>query len=132
MQKPVLIFVCAVLLAGCAIPIRSVDRDVPEEVLVTYKLNIASEPPGADIYINDTLVGVTPSKDTPFPAKLNYWRTIGGDVYKQKEHYLLKLSKEGYKNVVEAIEFEAFNVTMWNSEIRLKKKDYHFVLEKKE
>jgi len=70
-----------------------------KEAAINQVFTIESSPPDADVYINDKLVGRTPCK---VPVVLN----IDTATYWPKEQYLIRVSKEGYRDEVKPIEFK--------------------------
>lgn len=66
-------------------------------------INVNSSPAGADIYINDNLVGRTPANSLPLMVKYdeyNYGLKVQQVV---KEQYILRVSKRGYRDAVMTI-----------------------------
>jgi hypothetical protein len=66
-------------------------------------LDVNSSPVGADIYINNNLVGRTPAKGLPLMVKYdeyNYGLKVQQVI---KEQYILRVSKRGYKDEVMTI-----------------------------
>jgi hypothetical protein len=103
-MRNIALLLCMVLLSGCATLPFLQDRE--QEEFHTSYLTVTSTPPDAEIYINDRLVGRTPSNNVPLYAKYSVtvtplWKTHAT----VKEGYILRVSKSGYKEAVEEIRF---------------------------
>lgn len=70
-----------------------------KEWTVNQVISVDSTPQGADVYMNDKLIGKTPCK---VPVIFN----IDTASYWPKEQYIIRVSKEGYKDAAEAVEFK--------------------------
>lgn len=84
------------ILAGCALlpPLIGI-----KEVSVMQTLYVDSYPSGADIFLNDRLVGRAPC-EVPLVIKLDtasYW---------PKEQQVLRASKEGFTDAAQSVEFK--------------------------
>ncbi len=111
MRKILLIFLLGSVigLTGCATLGTSLNM-VPKEKddIVPLKIGVTSTPPGASIYINDKLVGYSPAEVT-FYVKYKCNLVTAVCIWyacNPTEQYILKVSKEGYKDTVEVIQFD--------------------------
>lgn len=110
MRKITLIFLGISLmgLVGCAAvgaTFKLVDLEKNDTRLC--EIMVTSTPPGAGVYVNDRLVGYTPNT-LRFPV--NYRCRLANAAVADyecwpSEVYALKVSKEGYKDAMETIEF---------------------------
>lgn len=96
-------------LTGCATLGTSLNM-VPKEKddIVPIKIGVASTPQGASIYVNDKLVGYTPA-EVSFYVKYKCNLVTAVCIWyacNPAEQYILKVSKEGYKDAVEVIQFD--------------------------
>lgn len=119
-----LIFSCLILLCGCTTS-ELFKSGGPEERSDIGYISVTSTPSDAEVYINDRLVGRTPSDDVPFSYKYKVWRQPLGLDFGNPDPYgikryghisdnTLRVSKKGYKDVFETINPE--------------KRKYHFDL----
>jgi hypothetical protein len=115
-------------LSGCySLPI--IDQPRVTESSTTCYIAVTSAPSDAEIYINNMLVGRTPSERLPITVRYTVdkdWISRWADV---KEQYVLRVSKEGYKDEAEPLAFKSSENGLY---VLLIKSDFHFVLEKKE
>ena len=128
------LFGCSIGLQGCATSVSDIfngGAGNEERSGISY-ITITSTPSDAEIYINDRLVGRTPSSNVPLSYKYEVWRQpygLGHTNPYVKEGYIIRVSKKGYKDAFETIEFD-YQATPFAASCFLKKKDYHFELEK--
>jgi hypothetical protein len=126
MRNIIFLLLCLILLGGCAglTPLDGVEK----EEFHTFYLTVTSTPSDANIYINDMLVGRTPSRSVPLHVKYGYeiyplWKSASTP----KENYILRVSKKGYKDAFENIRFTWRKG--WSCSVPAKE-EYHFDLEK--
>ncbi|MDD5565786.1 MAG: PEGA domain-containing protein [Candidatus Omnitrophica bacterium] len=127
-----LFFSLAACLAGCA-SIPYVDPPRTEEASLTFRIKVSSEPKDAEVYINNILYGRTPV-EFPLAVICNRRKDWFEDRREVKGQYILRVSKKGYKNAAEPIEFHYFWCGTNNNEYLpdLKKREYDFKLEKEQ
>ena len=116
-----------IIISGCGtLPMTSWEDHETRE----FTIDVRSEPEDAEIYFDNTLVGRTPASSLliGIPSTTIYY--LGGvdDHIAQGTHYL-RVSKKGYKDAVEAIEFEREDMVGVTHGYSIKKGKYHFVLE---
>lgn len=95
------------------------------------RITVTSEPPDAAIYLNDEFVGRTPLANLSFSYQFMAWKQPYGMGYtnpKMAGSFVIKVSKEGYKDVIKTIQFNCPSTTCTASCFP-NKTDYHFVLE---
>lgn len=114
-----------IMLNGCySIPIIDQPRVTPSSS--TEYISVESTPSDAEIYINNMLVGRTPSKGLPITVHYTIdkdWISRWADV---REQYVLRVSKEGYKDEAEPLAFKSSENGLG---VFLIKSEFHFVLE---
>lgn len=128
-MKNISLLLCLILLSGCA------TFDIAghqEHETWTFNIKVTSEPSGADIYLNNMLIGRTPAELLPIGIPTTCTLSLGPVRYEPQGQYYLRVSREGYKDAVEPIEFEVVAQPWVSYRYQLKKAEYHFVLEKKE
>ena len=97
------------------------------------QITVTSEPSDADVYINDKFVGKTPANGVAFSYQYKTWRQPLGLGYTGPEvagTYVIKVSKNEYKDAFENICIDYLSTSYFTAECLLKKKDYHFILER--
>ena len=110
-MRKLILFVLALSLiglTGCAAVgagLKLVDLEKNDTRLC--EITVTSTPPGASAYVNDRLIGYTPNT-LRFPV--NYRCRLANVAVAEyegwpSEVYVLKVSKEGYKDALETIEF---------------------------
>lgn len=120
------------LVTGCA--------TVPfvRDVNTMYYLDVTSTPSDAEVYINDRLVGKTPSAQVPLTVTYTSQPAFSfGTVnyVAQKEQYVLRVHKDGYSDAIETIPLVVDGQGTFGgreSWIRPSKYKYNFVLKKNE
>ena len=135
------------LLSGCVTTSPFETQQIQGSVI--RNIRVSSEPGDAEIYVNNMLVGRTPSQPgeaRTVPLNVQYIVTKYGGLFptaqnttqpiKPISQFALTVSKEGYKDVAEPIEYGdvyRYHITFAMAEdyTLLKKDYYHFVLEKK-
>lgn len=138
MKSVKIIFIGLMLLSltGCAMTDTMLTNRYYTEGTVTYNLTVDSTPANALVYVNDRLIGKTPTK---IPLLVNYRYThyaINGTYSGQaQQQFVLRLEKEGYEDIIEPIKFESKNYASggWGDNWMEKpeKTEYHFKLEPK-
>lgn len=117
----ILIGLALVGLSGCATPVSDLfNGGAGEETRSEIgSMVVTSNPSDAEIYLNDKLVGRTPSQSVPFSYQYKIWRQPMGlgytNPYGAMSDNVLRISKKGYKDVFEPIDPQ--------------KTKYHFELE---
>ena len=99
-----------------------------------FMVDVSSTPSGAEIYLNNTLVGRTPCRvHIMLKWEMNTW---GADFTQRvTEQYALKVSKKGYKDAIEIIPVRSpVTGVLWGEppKVGLAKTDFHFDLEKEQ
>jgi hypothetical protein len=127
-----LFFSLAAYLGGC-VSIPYVDPPRTEETSLTFRIKVSSDPKDAEVYVNNILYGRTPV-ELPLTVVCNRRKDWLEDRREVKGQYILRVSKKGYKNAAEPIEFDYFWCGTNNNEYLpdLKKREYDFKLEKEE
>ena len=117
--------------AGCGPVAETVLREKGGiEKEKTFYLGVSSNPPDADIYINDKLVGKTPSYSIPLSAQYNcVMNLFSWRVCSPVEQYLLRVSKPGYRDSETDIRFTKWQDGTPNGYYVPVKTAYHFELE---
>jgi len=95
------------------------------------EITVISEPSDAEIYLNDKYVGRTPSAKLAFSYQFMSWKQplgLGYNGAQMAGSYAVKVSKNGYKDAIETIQFDCQSTTCTAS-CSPKKTKYHFVLE---
>ena len=115
-------------LSGCA----TVEPTIftPKNAFDFY-FNISSVPDDAEVYINDRLFGRTPCK---FPLTVSFITQPGlGFTYYPRENYVLRVSKDGYRDNITQIIFysDSCNGPSLKPGEPAKEGTYNFNLEKK-
>lgn len=121
-----IIITVSIFLSGCA----TLDLGGKEwDTYLNYKIRVTSQPSDAQIYVNNVLAGKTPIDSLPITVPFQCQTdSFGTMIMHAKEQLYLRVSKEGYKDAAEPIEFI---VNVGYKYTKMKKTDYHFVLEKK-
>lgn len=119
-------------LAGC-VSIPYVDPPRSDEINLSFHMKVTSTPGDAEVYINNILFGRTPL-ELPLTVVCNHRKDWFEDRQEVKGQYILRVSKKGYKNIAEPLDFTYSWCGMNNQEYRpdLKKREYDFKLEKEE
>lgn len=104
-MRYMILLLCLILLGGCVTVPYSLEQRQEKEFR-TFYLSVNSTPQDADIYINDRLVGRTPSSNVPLYVRYSrhvnpLWKCIA----EVNEGYVIRVSKSGYKDVAEPIIF---------------------------
>lgn len=122
---------CILGLTGCATcgPTIFSPRDAFD-----FNFKVTSDPEGADVFVNDRLFGRTPCEFT-LTVDFTVEPMIGTFNYYPKENYVLRVSKEGYRDAIKQIMFYSDSHTGPSLKpgeyIAVEKEAYNFVLEKK-
>ncbi len=137
-----------IMLSGCVTTSPFETQQIQGSVIRNIK--VSSEPGDAEIYVNNMLVGRTPSRSGEVqvvPLNVQYIVTKYGGLFptaqntrqpiKPTVQFILKVSKEGYKDAATPVEYGdvyRYHITFAIAEdyTLFKKDSYHFVLEKKE
>ena len=120
-------------LAGMFILIISGCTTAPITTHRSYTLNITSSPGDAKVYINDNYVGRTPCYGVPLYISYNIRDSYFEPFYIERalrEQYILRVSKEGYKDATEQIDFVERG--SWDPTPTPLKTNYYFELEREE
>lgn len=136
------------LISGCVTTSPFETQQIQGSII--RNIRVSSEPGDAEIYVNNMLVGRTPSRPgeaQTVPLNVQYIVTKYGGLFptaqnttqpiKPISQFVLKVSKEGYKDAAEPVEYGdvyRYHITFAMAEdyTLLKKDSYYFVLEKKE
>ena len=129
MKSHAVIILSVLFLSGCVtVPLQ---LESEEDDRKAYEFTVTSEPAGADVYVNDKLIGQTPLT-APVTIMFRKWSTfVGTSGRYAKEPYIIKAVKQGYK--------EAYQEVKWGTDSGFghayanpQQTEYHFVLEKRE
>ena len=104
----------------------------PIDTAANFKITVTSNPAGAEIYVNDRLMGVTPSDNVLVVVPMKQYAYFAGSDFMptQNEALILRVSKKGYKPGVEPMEIVSVPSPsgIFFSDFGLKKARYHFEL----
>src|SRR3989338_9529988 len=129
LRKCALLIWLIFFLSGCVtVPLQLESEEDDHEA---YEFTVTSEPAGADVYVNDTLIGQTPLT-APVIITFRKWSTfVGTSGRYAKEPYIIKAVKQGYKEVYLEVKWTT-DSGFGHAYANPQQTEYHFVLEKRE
>jgi len=124
----------ATLVTGGCVSVPYISPPRSQQTSLTFYLDITSEPPDAEIYVNNVLYGRTPAASLPLTVTCSNRKDWFEETTTVLNQYVLMVVKNGYRRAAEPIEFSYSWEGAHQEEYRpkLKKQKFHFELEKDE
>jgi hypothetical protein len=132
--KIISIFIMMMFVAGCATLFPQGDY-VTRDVSTRFRISVDSSPQGADVYLNDKLIGKTPLKH--FPIRIRYQLSASGMIFINTGwsldcarclEYSISVKKLGYMPGGVKLQFKELGRT----KLGIERNKYDFLLEKQE
>jgi hypothetical protein len=129
----VLTTVLASFLSGC-VSVPYINPPRTDQTSLIFYISVTSEPPDAEIYINNILYGRTPQKSLPLAVTCTNHKDWLEETFTVQGQYVLMVSKNGFRKEAKPLEFTYVWSGERNEEYRpyLKEKKFHFELQKEE
>jgi hypothetical protein len=129
----ILIAALSFILPGC-VSVPYINPPRTEDTSLSFNISVTSEPPDAEIYINNILYGRTPQESLPLSVICTNRKDWLEETFMVKGQYVLMISKKGFRKEAKPLEFTYIWSGKNNEEYRpyLKEKKFNFKLEKEE
>ncbi|GEM_PF-2742649 len=130
---PIIALSSCIFILGC-VSVPYVNPPRTEDVTLTFPISVASEPPDAEIYINNILYGRTPQETLPVAVICTNHKDWLEETFMVQGQYVLMVSKKGYRKEARPLVFTYVWSGANNEEYRpyLKEKKFNFLLQKEE